>query len=66
MYKAVAQLCKDEIEKKTIIYRKNRVFFWNMQLYNECNTRQKLFNRYSIEIYQVKPVHCPIVPVQGD
>ena len=26
----------------------------------------KLFNIYSIEIYQVKPVHCPIVPMQGE
>ena len=30
MYKAVTQFYKVEIEKKTIIYRKIGVFFWNV------------------------------------
>ena len=42
--------------KQTIIYRTSRFFLWKMWLYNECNTRQKLFHIYSIDIYQVKPV----------
>ena len=52
--------------KQTIIYRTNRFSSETCSYIINVIHDKSCYKKLSIEIYQIKPVHCPIVPVQGD